>query len=277
MPSFFYHVSIDFDRPDENAKDYLSSSSRIFSPLKRSSTPRPHSPYAKGKFYSRQYLMLLPSNCASLLGSTTSLNHSDPSILNATTPLLSTHDWRTGQISLQSVDMVPSASVSPPARSSGARLSSELGQHDQNGFATKGRFEPSDIESEELGWGVVRLYRDSEETPGLYDELSSVKNGRYHKGSKYGQLGHSKGEDDVTFKDEDCTTLCILAVPSYMTPSDFLGFVSEKTREQVSHFRMVKTERSNRYMVLMKFRSGKRAREWRLEWNGKAFNDMEVS
>jgi BRCA1-associated protein len=30
-------------------------------------------------------------------------------------------------------------------------------------------------------------------------------------------------------------------------------------------------------MVLMKFRSGKKAKEWQKDWNGKVFNSMEVS
>lgn len=71
--------------------------------------------------------------------------------------------------------------------------------------------------------------------------------------------------------------MCIPAVPSYLTPSDFLGFVGEKTREEVSHFRMVMTGRMNRYLVLMKFRDNAVARKWRAEWDGKVFNDMEVS
>lgn len=140
------------------------------------------------------------------------------------------------------------------------------------GLATKGRFEPTSSEEEELGWGVVRLYRDGEETPGLYDDPL------HGKGLKISKAQQRKDDEDVpAFKDEDCTTLCILAVPSYLTPSDFLGFVGEQTREEVSHFRMIRTEKSNRYMVLMKFRSGKKAREWRKEWNGKAFDSMEVS
>jgi BRCA1-associated protein len=104
----------------------------------------------------------------------------------------------------------------------------------------------------------VHLYREGQETPGLYDDARAAGAG---------------GE----FKEEECTTLCILAVPSYMTPSDFLGFVGERTREEVSHFRMIKTSRANKYMVLMKFREAKDAREWRKEWNGKTFNSMEVS
>ncbi|MCJ1315557.1 hypothetical protein MMC15_000877, partial [Xylographa vitiligo] len=140
-----------------------------------------------------------------------------------------------------------------------------------SGLATKGRYESTDLEEDDLGWGVVRLYRDTEETPGLYDEVVSTKSSKHGRG-----VSRLSGSNEgPSFKDEDCTTLCILAVPSYLTPSDFLGFVGEKTREEVSHFRMIRTERGNRYMVLMKFRSGKKAREWRKEWNGKVFNSME--
>jgi BRCA1-associated protein len=123
------------------------------------------------------------------------------------------------------------------------------------GLATKGKFVPSDLKDTEIGWGVVHLYRDGQETPGLHDEVK---------------------EANASFNEEDCTTLCILAVPSYMTPSDFLGFVGEQTREDVSHFRLIKTSRANKYMVLMKFDDAKKAREWRKDWNGKAFNSMEV-
>ena len=76
--------------------------------------------------------------------------------------------------------------------------------------------------------------------------------------------------------EEDCTTLCILAVPAYLSASDFMGFVGEKTLDEVCHFRMIRTSRANRYMVLMKFRSGRKARDWQKEWNGKVFNSMEV-
>lgn len=75
--------------------------------------------------------------------------------------------------------------------------------------------------------------------------------------------------------EDDCTTLCILAVPAYLSGSDFLGFVGEKTLDEVCHFRMIRTSRANRYMVLMKFRNGKKASEWQKEWNGKVFNSME--
>jgi BRCA1-associated protein len=123
------------------------------------------------------------------------------------------------------------------------------------GLATKGKFIPSDIKETDVGWGVVHLYREGQETPTLYDEVDA------------------SGTD---FDEKDCTTLCILAVPSYMTPSDLLGFVGEHTREEVSHFRLIRTNRANKYMVLMKFWEATKARKWRKDWDGKAFNSMEV-
>ena len=181
-------------------------------------------------------------------------------------------DWRYDKISVQDITMASAVNSNKheagpdPNRKITNGISAGPG-----GLATKGRYEPCDPDQEELGWGVVRLYRDSEEIPGLYDEPTSPKH------SKAGRsLSRKETNERPTFRDDDCTTLCILAVPSYLTPSDFLGFVGEKTRDLVSHFRMIRTERGNRYMVLMKFRNGKNARQWRREWNGKAFDGMEV-
>lgn len=143
-----------------------------------------------------------------------------------------------------------------------------------NGVQTRGRYEPLDQRTTDSVWGIVHLYRDTDETPGLYGDalLSKPSNPWYSRATK-----ENKGEFHPPAADHECTTLCILAVPSYLAPSDFLGFVGEETREQVSHFRMIRTARANRYMVLIKFRDGKMARKWQMEWNGKVFNSMEVS
>ena len=183
-------------------------------------------------------------------------------------------DWRYDKISMQNINMQARApeqdETTAPDEVDGNHGTNGIGLG-RSGLATKGIYEALSSHEEELGWGVVRLYRDSEETPGLYDKPEPQKS------SKHGRHTAKKSEDTARpFRDEDCTTLCILAVPSYLTPSDFLGFVGEKTRDDVSHFRMIRTERGNRYMVLMKFRDGKKAREWRREWNGKPFDGMEV-
>jgi BRCA1-associated protein len=163
-------------------------------------------------------------------------------------------DWRFDTISILSIDM--SASTGDElTRSRSKSLKHPAQAQNSGGLATKGKFIPSDLKDTDVGWGVVHLYREGHETPGLYDEVEGA---------------------NKDFNEHDCTTLCILAVPSYMTPSDFLGFVGEQTREDVSHFRLIKTSRANKYMVLMKFQEATKAREWRKEWDGKAFNSMEV-
>ena len=187
-----------------------------------------------------------------------------------------TRDWRFDRISIESIDMLPAAS---PARHSSTRHAKSSSKNNgameagTDGFAAKGKFVPLGSENTDLGWGIVHLYRDGEESPGLYDDGTESYSKSVAKRGTGRRLDVSRREEVMK---EDCTTLCILAVPSYLTPSDFLGFVGEKTTSEVSHFRMVRTERINRYMVLMKFRDSRRARAWRKEWNGKPFNSMEV-
>lgn len=185
---------------------------------------------------------------------------------------------------------------------SGNEITKGIGTGVIGGLATKGKYIPLDRKVAESAWGIVHLYRDADESPSLGDRdneddpsflkgsavarnvshVSTVggaigDGSRNKKGYGYGYGYESGSGSSVAPSLEDCTTLCILAVPSYLSPSDFLGFVGEQTREDVGHFRMIKTARANRYMVLMKFRSGRKAKEWQRNWNGKVFNSMEVS
>ncbi|KIM32818.1 hypothetical protein M408DRAFT_326546 [Serendipita vermifera MAFF 305830] len=73
---------------------------------------------------------------------------------------------------------------------------------------------------------------------------------------------------------EDDTVLAILAVPSWMTVSDFLTFVSPAI-EGFSHLRIVRDAVPSRAVALMKFRSAEHASDFREEFNGKFFNSME--
>ncbi|KAE8162476.1 BRCA1-associated protein 2-domain-containing protein [Aspergillus tamarii] len=153
------------------------------------------------------------------------------------------------------------------------------------GLRTKGKYIPLDQQISDSVWGIVHLYRDAQETPYLVEEdYPSYLKGSAAARQPYDELGegsnprqdvHVEEHSSLLYPDDDCTTLCILAVPSYMSPSDFLGFVGEASMDDVSHFRMIRTARANRYMVLLKFRSGKKAKEWQREWNGKVFNSME--
>ena len=203
-------------------------------------------------------------------------------------------DWRFGRVRIESLDMkeisgADSSTDTDMESSQRPRGKSSSGGTASNGInadlapeaagvgrVTKARYEVIEGKNTEVGWGIVHLYRDGEETPGLgntevvYTAGTEVPG---HQRKQSSGLGAKEEQSDG----EDCTTLCIPAVPSYLTPSDFLGFVGEKTREEVSHFRMVMTGRMNRYLVLMKFRDGNTARRWRKEWDGKVFNSMEVS
>ncbi|KAI4185731.1 MAG: hypothetical protein LQ348_004320 [Seirophora lacunosa] len=260
MPSFFYHIFLDLCPP---TTPVLSDASRHSSQLPEQVNPKHFDTLVTtNEAKHTRNLLGLPSgqveteviarsNASEPIGPTRSIRE----------------DWRYDRIKIQNIDMVSGSKRGSHEEPAGRIANSIVAGH--GGLANKGRFEPLNHDEEDIGWGVIRLFRDAEQTPGLYDDAIPSKSKGY-KGST------RKGDgEEAHFRDEDCNTLCILAVPSYLTPSDFLGFVGEKTRDEVSHFRMVRTERGNRYMVLMKFRNGKRAKVWRKEWNGKPFDSME--
>ncbi|PVH89922.1 zf-UBP-domain-containing protein, partial [Cadophora sp. DSE1049] len=186
-------------------------------------------------------------------------------------------DWRFGRVRVEGLDM-----TERPKHQRGESSSAVGGVGNGNGHGnginaglapeavgslgkvTKALYKPVEqggTKNTEVGWGVVHLYRDGDPT-----STQGVREEGLYEADEDGQVG---GEE------EDCTTLCIPAVPSYLTTNDFLGFVGEKTRDEVSHFRMVMTGRMNRYLVLMKFRDAAVAKRWRKEWDGKVFNSME--
>lgn len=177
----------------------------------------------------------------------------------ALTPQTAAGDWRFGSVSIETIDLAGSDSrMAGETSRTGASAAPSLGP-DFGGAGTSNRAECLVLRSHntEVGWGVVHFYREGDETPSLREV---------------------DGEFDTvtTEKDDDFTTLCIPAVPAYMTAGDFLGFVGERWREDISHCRMVMTSKMNRYLVLLKFRSGKRAKQWRHEFDGRVFNSMEV-
>jgi len=136
------------------------------------------------------------------------------------------------------------------------------------GTATKAKLVPLESKNTEVGWGVVHFYREGDETPSLNVTAAIPATKAKAEGGEE--------ETPAAPAEEDCSTLCIPAVPSYLSPADFLGFVGEKWRDDVSHYRMVMTARMNRYLVLLKFRDGRRAKQWKKEFDGKVFNSMEV-
>ncbi|KIM68019.1 hypothetical protein SCLCIDRAFT_13720 [Scleroderma citrinum Foug A] len=110
--------------------------------------------------------------------------------------------------------------------------------------------------STNLPEGVVHLYRECEQPP---------------DGEKR-QSVPSISESDAM--PDDGTTLGVLAVPQWMTPSDFLAFVAPAA-EGLAHLRLIRDSIPNRCFAIMKFHRPDEALEFAEAYNGKPFNSME--
>lgn len=178
----------------------------------------------------------------------------------AINPRIASKDWRFGQLRIESIDVgvYPDRSIMQATSAAAAAVGPSMGGA---GKATKAKYVPlTTSKNTELGWGIVHLYKEEAESPELTMLPDPVP-------------GAEEEQDESQI---DCTTVCIPAVPSYLSPSDFLGFVGEKWWDQISHYRMVMTGRMNRYLVLMKFRETKQAQLFRRDFDGKVFNNVEV-
>jgi BRCA1-associated protein len=161
-------------------------------------------------------------------------------------------DWRYHCVTLDAIDMA--ATSIGPAKST------------VNGFHTKAIYQPSDTKSTGVGYGIVHLYRDAEETA-LLGDAEAFSRKSLDRASR-------NGNDEKEFDPADCTTLCILAVPA-LTTSSLLAFLGEAAKEDVKHIRMIRTGEFRHYMVLMKFRSAKKAFEWHKANNGRRFSEFD--
>ena len=203
-------------------------------------------------------------------------------------PRTAAKDWRFGRVSIESFDLVncgprhgegagssqaPGATAmagqgdymnATPAASLGPNLGGA-------GQATKAQYVPLETKNTDAGWGIVHLYREGEEPDVPGSSAEPLAETETDKGGASASTSAGTAADE-----DDGAILCIPAVPSYLSPSDFLGFIGEKWRGDVSHYRMVMTSRMNRYMVLMKFKDKWRAMDWRQEFDGKVFNSMVV-
>ncbi|KAL2835148.1 BRCA1-associated protein 2-domain-containing protein [Aspergillus cavernicola] len=295
MPSYFYHLAIELSsRPQSDlnsfTNDPLTTSSLSFESACEALLPFQKRPSSSRNRLNRRHRCDppdLPSETRNYSESNTNTPHlSSPNVSPYTKSTTSAADFekdlRLDKLSIECIEMVPLPRENP--------VTTGIGTDILGGLRTKGQYFPLDQKTSESVWGIVHLYRDVQETPYLVaDEYSAELKGSAAAAARrpYASSEHELGGGSSSSKlrqqgvlsapqpDEGCTTLCVLAVPSYMSASDFLGFVGEATMDDVNHFRMIRTARANRFMVLMKFRSGKKAREWQREWNGKVFNSME--
>lgn len=105
-----------------------------------------------------------------------------------------------------------------------------------------------------IGKGVIRLYREFE-----HDDSS----GGPHEKRK------------ITTNSGDNTMVAILAIPTYFTATDLLGYIGESFVSFISHIRILRSDKQNRFMVLIKFRDIVKAAEFQYHFDGKSFNSME--
>ncbi|KAK2463669.1 hypothetical protein APHAL10511_004420 [Amanita phalloides] len=77
-------------------------------------------------------------------------------------------------------------------------------------------------------------------------------------------------------RDADCDGIMVgvLAVPSWMTPSDFLAFVAPAS-EGMSHIRIIHDTAPNRSIAVIKFTNPPEASEFSEAYNGKPFDHMQ--
>ncbi len=170
------------------------------------------------------------------------------------------HDWRFGQVNIETIETTADETMSSagePSRQAEAAAAPSLGpSYSGSGTATKAQCVSLRTKNTEAGWGIVHFYRDEQETASLNVRDTEI-------------------DDSGLLATEDCSTVCIPAVPAYMSPGDLWGFVGERWRGDISHCRMVMTSKMNRYLVLLKFRHSKIAKEWKRLYDGKVFNTME--
>ncbi|KAJ5856007.1 uncharacterized protein N7529_009951 [Penicillium soppii] len=299
MPAYFYHLSVQLSQSDSRISATLVHSAReALQPFRQSQSPR-------------SILYPTPEHNTPRIPETTLAHHQKlsthsphtPPQTNATSSSNSAaysgssttlaEDKRFGAVTIECIDMVPPshAPTKRPKRPSTTPepdnlVAAGIGTDILSGLRTRGRYIPLEGEIVDSVSGIVHLYRDTQETPYLNNDdspthLKGSAAAARHPGGQQALPASSKSPSLTAYPfpeqniDDDCKTLCILAVPCYLSPLDFLGFMGEKTMDDVTHFRMIRTTRPNRYMVLMKFRSGKQARDWQKEWNGKVFNSME--
>ncbi|OBA19754.1 zf-UBP-domain-containing protein [Metschnikowia bicuspidata var. bicuspidata NRRL YB-4993] len=107
------------------------------------------------------------------------------------------------------------------------------------------------LKAQLLGRGAIRLFRD-------FDD-GSIRT----------------PEQTAAVDQHDDTMLSIIALPTYFTATDLLGFIGDHYMDHVTHIRVLKSEKPNRFLVLVKFNDALKAAEFQYHFDGKPFNSME--
>ncbi|KAI0350672.1 hypothetical protein OH77DRAFT_1051953 [Trametes cingulata] len=179
-------------------------------------------------------------------------------------------DYRLGPIRVEWVDFSQMDSAGGFKRV-GAGKERESLAHRRGEPATATFVPHSKSGSTNLPEGVVHIFRDYPKVSS--DARQPTSHGEGSASAATTQSEEPTGTSQKNIESDD-VTLAVLAVPSWMTPSDFLAFVAPAA-EGIAHLRMIRDSAPNRSIVVMKFRDPANATEFIEAYNGKQFNSME--
>ncbi|OCH94257.1 zf-UBP-domain-containing protein [Obba rivulosa] len=181
-------------------------------------------------------------------------------------------DYRLGPIRIDWVDFIENMSV-------GASKKAGSGKGREKREPVMATFVPQSAPSSKSGStnlpvGVVHIYREAPsgaEAEPLSSSPPPPGESSTPLASETVTNGQSSTEPEL---DTDSVTLGVLAVPSWMTPADFLAFVAPAA-DGIAHLRMIRDSAPNRSIVVLRFRNPAEATEFAEAYNGKQFNSME--
>ncbi|KAJ2955539.1 hypothetical protein NQZ79_g8466 [Umbelopsis isabellina] len=119
----------------------------------------------------------------------------------------------------------------------------------------------------DLNYGIIHLYK--EHGGALVSKAIESSVNTLESTSAKADVSHTTEIDSY-----DGTMVCVLAVPTYMSATDFLKFTAP-VNQCVSHYRIIRDAAPNKYMVVMKFRDSSSTQEFYRKFNGKPFSSME--
>ncbi|KAI0077709.1 zf-UBP-domain-containing protein [Panus rudis PR-1116 ss-1] len=186
-------------------------------------------------------------------------------------------DYRFGPIHVDWVDIEESPNMeisSSPTQSKKIAVGKEREGHGWVGPATASFIATNRTKSgsTDLPEGIVHIYR---EAPNSYAQAASASAKPTPSTTAPIPIPNKNDSSsaEAATKSEG-VLMGVLAVPSWMTPSDFLTFVAPAA-DGMAHLRMIRDSAPNRSIVVISFRNEAEAAEFAEAYNGKQFNSME--
>lgn len=123
----------------------------------------------------------------------------------------------------------------------------------------------------DLGYGTVHLYRDARDAERdleaqRWNEVATSSSANGATDTKRPRAGSSASGDG--------TVAGVLAIPSYMTASDFLAFISPAV-EAIESVRILRDAMPNRSLGLIRFRHPADAAAFAKEFDGRPFSHLQ--